>query len=371
MKRDLARWTKECRSCARSKVQRHNHAQVCSVVPPPKGRLTNVYIDINGPLGNSSGYQYLLVIIDRYTRFISAVPLAGITSEECIDAFLHHWVAWAGCPQHIFTDRGAQFTSGAWKKMCAYIGAKLHFSSPYHPQAQGLIERFNRTLKNSLRAHEDGGAWFDHLPWVLLALRNAPKQTLNCNSPSELLFGEPVRMPGAFFEEQNSNGYNEPSSDFAANLSAYVHNFRYHPPRPPRDRNFVDPKLFNSRTTHVYVRVDKHRPPLSPVYKGPYRILDRYSKYFILDFLNRYEQISVDRLKVAPISLQTLDEEMRAYSTAPTVGDNFNASVSPESADLASDVEVPSVYNESGSSTPYSRSGRTIRPPAYLNDYVL
>ena len=118
MKRDIRQWTRECQACARSKIQRHNIAPLANVTPPPSGRFTNVYVDISGPLGNSKGYNYLLVIIDKFTRFMNAVPLPNISAEECVDAFIRHWVTLFGTPEHIFTDRGTQFTSSLWLSMC-------------------------------------------------------------------------------------------------------------------------------------------------------------------------------------------------------------------------------------------------------------
>ena len=135
MRRDVAQWTKECQPCARAKVHRHNVAPLDVVSPPPAGRFRNAYVDITGPLGYSSGYNYLLVVIDKFSRFTHAIPLVTITSEECVDAFIRHWIATIGCPTHIFCDRGAQFKSSARKEMCKYLGSQLHFACLYHPQA--------------------------------------------------------------------------------------------------------------------------------------------------------------------------------------------------------------------------------------------
>ena len=133
MKRDIANWVRECQACAKSKIQRHNQAPTQQVLPPPSERLTHIYVDIMGPLSNSGSFNYLLVVIDCFTRYFQAIPLVGISTQECIDAFIQHWVAWAGCPQHIYTDSGAQFLSVTWREMSQYLGAKLHFATSYHP----------------------------------------------------------------------------------------------------------------------------------------------------------------------------------------------------------------------------------------------
>ena len=76
-------------------------------------------------------------------------------------------------PQHITSDQGSAFVSEVWNAMCQEMGT--HWTTQYHPQSNGMIERWPSQLKDALSAplemHED---WLDHLPWVLLGLRVAP-----------------------------------------------------------------------------------------------------------------------------------------------------------------------------------------------------
>ena len=90
MRKDIRQWTKECQACARSKVIRRNRANVEAVTPPPRECFTHVYLDIIGPLGLSNGHNYVMTVIDRFSRFFQAVPLVGITAEECVDGFIRH-----------------------------------------------------------------------------------------------------------------------------------------------------------------------------------------------------------------------------------------------------------------------------------------
>ena len=135
IKKHVAQWTRECLQCNRSKIQRHNRAPQAEVTSPPHERFTQVYVDITGPLPLSKDYSYLLVIIDRYSRFSQAVPLQGISAEECSSAFVQSWVSLFGNPSHIYCDRGAQSKSALWRKLALFIGAQLHHSTAYHPQA--------------------------------------------------------------------------------------------------------------------------------------------------------------------------------------------------------------------------------------------
>ena len=176
MRQDIIKWARECQQYARTKIIRHNVAPLETItLHPPQGRFTFVNVDITGPLGMSRDYNYLLVIVDRFLRFMNAVPMVGFSAQECTDAFIRHWVAWVDCPHQLFTDRGTQFTSSIWKSMCEYFGSQLHHSTAYHSQVHGKVKRFSRTSKSSLLCAGNSSLWYDHLPWVLLALRNTPK----------------------------------------------------------------------------------------------------------------------------------------------------------------------------------------------------
>ena len=98
------------------------------------------------------------------------------------------WVARFGVPSLITSDRGAQFTSQLWAEMSELLGVKLSVTTAYHPQANGLVERFHRRLKEALKARLQGPDWSDHLPWVLLGLRTEPKEDLGA-STVELVYG--------------------------------------------------------------------------------------------------------------------------------------------------------------------------------------
>ena len=117
------------------------------------------------------------------------------TSAEAVrDAFISNWVARFGVPATVTTDRGVQFTSSTWGEMCQNLGAQHVMTTAYHPQANGMVERFHRQLKEALRARGGGSDWLAHLPWALLGLRSAPKEEAGVSS-AEVLFGQPLVLP--------------------------------------------------------------------------------------------------------------------------------------------------------------------------------
>ena len=145
----------------------------------------------------SHGFRYLLTIVDRFTRWPAAIPLRDITTESVINAFAHGWIANFGIPQAITTDRGGQFTSELWAQLLTTWGITKNLTTAYHPEANGLVERFHRRLKESLMAlcGEERHDWFWKLPMALLSIRTTLKPDVGA-SPADLVYGEGLAVPG-------------------------------------------------------------------------------------------------------------------------------------------------------------------------------
>ena len=144
-------------------------------IPVPAKRFSHIHIDLVGPLPTSEVFTHLLTIIDRTTRWPEAIPLAQTSTSDCARALIGHWIARFGVPMDMSSDRGPQFTSALWTEIAHQLGIQIHRTTAYHPQSNGLVERFHRTLKAALKARLQGPRWTDELPWVLLGLRTVPK----------------------------------------------------------------------------------------------------------------------------------------------------------------------------------------------------
>ena len=78
------------------------------------------------------------------------------------------------------------------------LGTTRLRTTSYHPQANGLVERFHRQLKGALKAQPPSQSWTESLPLVLLGIRTAIKEDLHCIA-AELVYGVTLRLPGEFF----------------------------------------------------------------------------------------------------------------------------------------------------------------------------
>ena len=202
LRRQVGIWVKECHECQSSKVQKHTRVPLETFTVPEK-RFSHINMDIVGPLPESCGQRYLIPIIDRNTRWPEAIPIPNITTVECVQVLVGGWISRFGIPEDISSDRGSQFTSALWTEIAKHLGVKVHRTTAFHPQANGMVERFNRSLKTALKARLTGNNWVEKLPWVLLGLRTAPKKDLG-HSSAKLVYGEPLTVPGEFTLPQAS-----------------------------------------------------------------------------------------------------------------------------------------------------------------------
>ena len=120
-----------------------------------------------------------------------------IRAERVADAFFSEWIARFGTPATITTDRGAQFESKLWDGLCNQFGIVRNRTTSYHPQSNGMVERFHRQLKTAIMAHESPNPWTTTLPAVLLGARPAVKELLG-RLAAELIYGTTLRLPGEF-----------------------------------------------------------------------------------------------------------------------------------------------------------------------------
>ena len=112
-------------------------------------------------------------------------------AEELIKLF-----ARVGIPQEILTDQGSKFTSKLLAELYRLLCIHPIQTSPYHPQTDGLVERFNQILRSMLRkvADEEGKDWDKFIPYLLFAYREVPQASMGF-SPFELPYGRHVRGP--------------------------------------------------------------------------------------------------------------------------------------------------------------------------------
>ncbi len=163
--------------------------------------------------------------VDYVTRYPEAVPLRSISVKSVAEA-LFRLISRVGIPKEILTDQGTAFMSRTLKELYELLGIKSIRTSVYHPQTDGLVERFNRTLKTMVRkfVKEDAKNWDKWLEPLLFAVREVPQASTGF-SPFELLYGRQPRgvldVIKESWEEGPSNSRNE--IQYVLDLRAKLH----------------------------------------------------------------------------------------------------------------------------------------------------
>jgi hypothetical protein len=296
MKKDIREWCKTCHACQASKINRHTQSPLVQPLPPTE-RFKSLHVDLVGPLPSSEGMTYLFTVIDRFTRWPEAIPIPDATATTCAKALLRNWISRFGVPDEITSDQGPQFTSTLWKNLNTFLGTKVNKTTAYHPQANGMIERFHRQLKNALKARTTSTHWMNELPVVLLGLRTTWRVDPGC-TPAELVYGAPLTLPSEFVSRTSPQHINEPTNTFLHDLRKTIREVEPPPPlHHQKPRSFVPSSL--SKSSHVYVRRDSHRTPLQRPYDGPFPIIRKEQKYYEINVNGLPKKISIDRLKPA------------------------------------------------------------------------
>ncbi|CAB0032450.1 unnamed protein product [Trichogramma brassicae] len=307
LRKDVGRWAKQCIPCQLSKVHRHNRAELGKFTTPD-GRFDHIHLDIV-KMPMSQGCQNCLTIIDRYTRWPQAIPLADIAAPTVARALFAGWISLFGTPLTITTDQGGQFESKLLAELGGMVGAKHVHTTPYHPKGNGMVERMHRTLKARAQMLTTQTPWTLALPAVLLGLRTTFKEDLQA-SPSEMLFGTSLRIPGEFIAKQRRSSDDETSRLRRLSPAALAAMRPVPASRHVQHRPFVFKELGSCE--YVLRRIDTVRKPLEPPYSGPHRVVRRIDdeRTFVVDVNGVEKTLSTDQLKPAFLETQPMKRSL-------------------------------------------------------------
>ncbi len=176
------------------------------------------------------GYRYILVVSDYFSKWTDAFPLRRHTARVVADIVVNRWIVYHGVPKEIHSDQGKEFGSELFRRIADLLGAQKIRSTPYRPQSDGQVERFNRTLLGMLSAFvsEHTNDWDRHLPYVLLAYRTSLHASTGC-SPQLMVYGKEANLPVDLIYPTAVKGY-QPSCgpdyvDFIRSAIRTAHEF--------------------------------------------------------------------------------------------------------------------------------------------------
>ncbi len=200
---DVDRWCRSCDICQRMEAKGRVGKAPMGVMPIIETPFRRVAIDLIEPSSpiTSRGNRYILTLVDYATRYPEATALKNIETGTVAEALVEMFTR-IGVPEEMLSDQGSQFTGGIMKEISRLLSMKHLLTTPYNPKCNGLVERYNGTLKAMLRklCCEKPQDWDRYLPAVLFAYREVPQESLGF-SPFELVYGRVVRGPMQILKE--------------------------------------------------------------------------------------------------------------------------------------------------------------------------
>lgn len=256
-----------------------------SVASRPMERLA---VDILGPLPETlRKSKYILVVGDYFSKWTEAYALPNQEAESLAKVLVEQWVCRFGAPRSIHSDQGRNFESTLFKEMCQLLSINKTRRSPNHPESNGMVERFNRTLLSMLALFVDDNQlnWDVLLPYVLMAYRSSVHASTGF-TPYKVLFGQEIILPVDVMWDMGHQERFSAVSDYVValtdTLSTVVGAVKRHQERASAQQKAA----YDFRVNHQYyavgelvwvqnkVRKKGRCPKLQRRYKGPFKVLE-------------------------------------------------------------------------------------------------
>ena len=134
-----------------------------------------VSLDIMGPLPESEGNKYILLIGDQFSKWCEAIALPNQEAKTVSRSFVEHWIVRFGCPVNLHSDQGSKFTPKLFRSLCSELGIQRTATTSYQPQRNAIIEKKNRTKEECLSKYigQYQQEWTHFLPLAMMAYRSS------------------------------------------------------------------------------------------------------------------------------------------------------------------------------------------------------
>ena len=260
---------KRCVTCMKNNHDRKVKLPMLKV-PAPPGPFRCLQVDYI-TLPACKGYRDVLVVIDKFSRWIEAYPARRGTAAHTAKVLVKDFIPRYGLPDQICSDNGSHFTGAVCAEVCRMLNIEWSFHCPYHPQSSGQVERANRTLKERLaKMHQEGTPWVDALPIALSSMRATHNKDVGL-SPYEVVFGRFFSFPGSIDLRKADVHL---TSDALMNYCIRLSETLQLTSNQVKEAWVEPPEGGHSLVPGQWVMIHKpQRIPLEAKYEGPYQIL--------------------------------------------------------------------------------------------------
>ncbi|QRV83886.1 Retrovirus-related Pol polyprotein from transposon [Ceratobasidium sp. AG-Ba] len=209
MESTIKDYIRQCDLCQKAKPKRHGQRGFLQSIPIPSQPFEVVTMDFITDLPESNGYDAILTIVDKLTKYTHFIPCKkSINEVETAQLFHDHIWSHYGLPRQIITDRDSRWTGSFWEHLTSLVGIKRSLTTAFHPQADGQSEIMNQTLEIALRSFVAPSLndWDTILPGFTFAY-NTTTHTSTGFTPAYLLRGfQPLKPSDLLASTSNSIG---------------------------------------------------------------------------------------------------------------------------------------------------------------------
>lgn len=197
MSADIRKYIENCAICERTKVHTHTHTplQITSVAHKPFEKL---YIDFVGEINPNSleGHKYILTVSCDLTKYVIMKPTFDQTALTAARTIVDEVCLVYNFPKIMVSDNGPAFIAETFAQMAKLLEIRHIKTAPYHPQSNGGIERYHRTLGSYVRAYAQKQAsnWHKFIPYFAFSY-NSTVHTTTGYAPHTLVFGFDIELP--------------------------------------------------------------------------------------------------------------------------------------------------------------------------------
>ena len=248
----IKQYIKSCISCQQYNISRHKKHGFLHPITPPPGPFQLIGIDYCGPFKMTpQGNQYVLVITDYFSRHVSAIALPNCTAQTTAITLFNEFFCKYGIPGTIISDQGVHFKNQLMINIRHLIGFNHIHSTAYHPQTNGVVERFNATFVPQISKLQDteSNNWDEYLPAVIFAYNSGIHRTTEF-SPYQLLYGRTPRLP--IYPPPQHFSFPKPSDYFRQLQKALKHYHQLARSNTLHQQQLMKTRYDTNRSDHHY-----------------------------------------------------------------------------------------------------------------------
>ena len=306
MTQDVSKYIARCEKCQKA------------ARPPPPAELTpwsqcsqpneRVHIDLYGPLQGDPNYKYVAVLTCAFTKWVEVIPICNKEAITVAKAVFEEWICRRGVMKLLISDGGKEFANNILDELCKLMKCDKHVISPYHPMANGQVERFNRDMrKYLLTILNETSDWAAFLKPLQFAHNSALNKSTNF-TPHYLTFLQHPNLPDSLNSKKVI--YNDNYSSEAFRRMQYAHRLVY---QNNEEARLAYTANFNKRMRTrqfkigdeiiaifpISPKVLNHK--LAPIWKGPFKIVNILPNNIVeikLTPRSKSQKIHVNRIRL-------------------------------------------------------------------------